>query len=676
MPPSKEIVNKPQSLNFKLFITRSFKNLISDLSLPYLFKRPSLLTSLIGIIISLIFLIFSILEKQPDQIKNNYILLTLALTSYTFIPLLVETAIKTYSQAKSEFTRIFHGDIEVKKVKDDNSIEYVFTSELLKGQIIRVEAGDIIPLDGEVIEGIATIDESAITGESSPVLKDSETSSSVTGGTRIITDSLLIKITSEHGQTYLDHMTNINEESESNNVFENIEQNRHTKISILFSLLITVLFLLLTKTTHTKFDFTFLLISFIALLPTTYNELKEIIRISMLDQLKKINVLNLSEKSLDLAGKISITYIDKTGTITFGNRIASEIIPLSLNTINEVAKVAFLASYKDLTSEGKSIALLSKRYGVNLNEDDIKGTFYEFNPHARISGVDLDSGAIIRKGAVDAIKKLVLSKGGTINKNIDPLVQSIALNGGTPLLISNNNEIVGIIHLKDIVKTNIKNRFKELKDLDVKSILCTGDNKLTASVISKEVGIDEFIAEAQPQDKIEMIRKNQSNKQVVAMIGDGTNDAPALAQADIGLAMNTSIIAAKEAANMIDLDSDPTKIIDIIKLGKKFLITKKAFKLFSTSIGLSKLTIIGIFFLSTCKILNIGYSPENYLPMNLLNALIVIEPVTLLILLPISLNGLQYKKKSPIILLPFILGGLILPVLSIKILSTIFKLSI
>ena len=602
------------------------------------------------------------LAKETNFTISLFILLTILFSNFT------ESLARNYAKAQTDNLRIVHGDIEVKRVLENGLIEYVFTSQLNKNDIIKVQGGDLIPIDGEVIDGVASVDESAITGESSPVLKEpgTDTSSSVTGGTRVLSDWLLIKITSQQGQTYLDQMINISEDTETHKTPNEI------KIQILLTILsligVTVLSIVLNYF-KIKTETSFLIALLVCLIPTTISGLITSIKISGFNKINKLNVLAMSEKSLEIAGDIDIIYLDKTGTITFGNRMATEFIPLGTHSLHETARLAYIGSYYDQTPEGKSIIALAKRYGIEVNPEEIKGIPYEFTAHTRISGIDLENGDSIRKGASDAIKKLVLSKSGQFYENTDQLIENIALQGSTPLLISKNNEIIGLIHLKDMVKASMKDKFKELKALGVKTVMCTGDNNLTAKVITKESGIDEYVAQAKPQDKISLIRENQAKGMIVAMIGDGTNDAPALAQSDIGLAMNSGTIAAKEASNLIDLDSNPTKIIDIIKISRQISATKDSLTAFSITSNISKCFNIlpAIFPLKELESLNIMHLESN---LSAIFSTLIFNAIIIPILAPTAFRGITAKKTNSMV---FGFGGLILTPIGIKIIDCIIK---
>lgn len=615
----------------------------------------------------------SILTKKINLLISIILLFTILFAN------LAENIAKYIARAQTDSLRIVHGDIEVKRILPNGMIEYIFASELERGNIIKVQEGDLIPLDGEVIEGVANVDESAITGESSPVLKEAGTDifSSVTGGTRILSDWLLIKITSEHGETYIDQMVSLAESTERHKTPNETGLNTLLIATTISFLLVVASLPIILNYYRVQVEVTFLIALLICLIPTTIGGLISPIRISGFERINKLNVLSMSEKSIEAAGDINILYIDKTGTITYGNRMAIEFIPLGTNSIDELVKSAYIASYFDQTPEGKSILTLSQRYGIEVDIKQIKGQSHEFTAHTRMSGIDLENGEVYRKGASDAIKKLVLSKNGNIWPNTDELVNNIAMQGGTPLLVSKDKEVIGLIHLKDTVKTNIKYKFKELNNLGIKTIMCTGDNSITAKVIANESGVDEFVAQAKPEDKIHMIRDNQAKGLTVCMTGDGTNDAPALAQADIGVAMNTGTVAAKEASNMIDLDSDPTKIIEIIKIGKQLLTTRGALTTFSITNDISKYFAIlpSIFTIKGLEVLNImhlGSSISAIISALIFNA-IIIPLMTPIALRGVTVRNIEPNKMLQSNLIRFGIGGLVLPFIAIKLIDLITR---
>lgn len=645
------------------------------------FSLFSMLKNPIMFVVEACFFLMIILTINPNLFgpsslsrTDNFIITTILFFTI-FFSNLAEMIAKHLARAQTESLSIIHGDIEVKRMLPNGMIEYVFASQLERGNIIKVKEGDLIPIDGEIIEGIATVDESAITGESSSVLKEpgTETSSSVTSGTRVLTDWLLIKVTSEAGETYIDQMTNIAEDTERHRSPNEISLN-----TLLIG--VTISFLLVTITLpgllvyfKVQVEYTFLIALLVCLLPTTIGSLITPIRISGFYRTNKLNVLVMSEKLLECAGDIDLLLIDKTGTITLGNRMANEFIPLGPYSLTDIAKTAYMASYYDQTPEGKSILALAKRYGVEVDIKQISGTSHDFTAHTRISGIDLDSGEILRKGACDVIKKFVISKNGKIWNNTDQIIENIATQGGTPLLIAKNNEIIGLINLKDMIKPLIRDKFKEATTFGIKTIMCTGDNAITAKAITKEIAIDDYIAQAKPEEKIHLIRSYQSQGMIIGMIGDGTNDAPALAQADIGLSMNTGTVAAKEASNMIDMDSDPTKIIEIIKIGRQLLTTRGALATFSITNDISKYFAIlpAIVTIPGLEILNVMHLNTD---LSAIISTLIFNTIIIPVMLPLALKGIQFKAVEPNKLLQYNLilfgiGGLITPFIVIKLID-------
>src|SRR3984957_1483449 len=462
-------------------------------------------------------------------------------------------------------------------------------SELTKGDVVVVDAGELIPGDGTVIEGIASVDESAITGESAPVIRESGGDrSAVTGGTRVTSDRLVIEITQEPGQSFMDRMIALVEGA----------SRRKTPNEIALNILLaglTLIFMIVVATLRpfglfadTSISDTTLISLLVALIPTTIGALLSAIGIAGMDRLVRRNVLALSGRAVEASGDVDVLLLDKTGTITIGNRLASEFIPMPGVSESELAEVAQLSSLADETPEGRSIVVLAKQYGIREHEmHDLHAEFVPFTAQTRMSGVDLD-GQRLRKGAGDAVIKMVEDEGGRPPAELRPALDRIAGEGGTPLAVARDNQVLGVIYLKDTVKEGMRQRFDQLRAMGIRTIMITGDNRLTAKKIAEEAGVDDFLAEATPEKKLELIKEQQAAGRMVAMTGDGTNDAPALAQADVGVAMNTGTQAAREAGNMVDLDSNPTKLIEIVEVGKQLLITRGALTTFSIANDVAK----------------------------------------------------------------------------------------
>lgn len=573
----------------------------------------------------------------------------------------------------------------------------VLSRELNLGDIVICESGDLIPSDGDVIDGIASVDESAITGESAPVVRESGGDrSAVTGGTKVISDRILIRITSKQGNSFLDKMITLVEGAKRQKTPNEIALTiLLSGMSMIFLLAVITLkpfelYALKFGDSPSTLTIPVLIALLVCLIPTTIGGLLSAIGISGIDRLTKKNIIVKSGKAVEAAGDIDVLLLDKTGTITLGNRMATEfIVPKGINE-GELAEIAQLSSMSDETPEGRSIVKLAQeKYMVKDKNIEVKLlSFIPFSAQTKMSGVDIiDNGKTveIRKGAAESIRKYVTEKGGVYPDEINKIVESVAKEGSTPLVVSYDFTILGVIRLKDIVKTGIKERFEQLRKMGIKTVMITGDNQLTAVAIAVEAGVDDFIAEATPEDKLKRIRDEQANGRLVAMVGDGTNDAPALAQADVGVAMNTGTQAAREAGNMVDLDSNPTKLIEVVEIGKQLLMTRGALTTFSIANDVAKYFAIlpaifstlyatqdGIGVLSKLNIMSLG-SPESAILSSIIfNALIIIA------LVPLALKGVKYQAKnaSSILkrnLLIYGLGGLFIPFLGIKIIDVIIN---
>ncbi len=583
------------------------------------------------------------------------------------------------------------------RILNNNQERVELSSELDVGDIVICEAGDTIPADGEVIEGIASVDESAITGESAPVIRESGGDrSAVTGGTKVISDKIIIKITARQGDTFLDKMIALVEGAKRQKTPNEIA------LTILLSGM-TIIFLLAVVTlkpfelyalfvsgqTESIITIPILISLLVCLIPTTIGGLLNAIGISGIDRLTQKNVIAKSGKAVEAAGDVDVLLLDKTGTITLGNRMATEFIPVKGIKEQYLAEMSQLSSLSDETPEGRSIVVLAKeKYNIRkMNLSDSVLNFIPFTAQTKMSGVDIkkdNNTTRIRKGAFDAIRKYVKENAGDYSNEIESIVESIAKEGATPLVVCENEKILGVIKLKDVVKGGIRERFEKLRKMGIKTIMITGDNHITAVAIATEAGVDDFIAEATPEDKLNRIRKEQSEGKLVAMIGDGTNDAPALAQADVGVAMNTGTQAAREAGNMVDLDSNPTKLIDVVETGKQLLMTRGALTTFSIANDVAKYfailpaifstlyTVNGKGALSVLNIMGLASQESAILSSVIFNALIIIA------LIPLALKGVKYQARNPNSVLRkniFIygLGGLIAPFAGIKIIDIIIN---
>jgi potassium-transporting ATPase ATP-binding subunit len=574
-------------------------------------------------------------------------------------------------RAKSETTAV--------RLRTDGTTEEVPSSHLRAGDQVLVVAGNMIPGDGEVIEGVASVDESAITGESAPVIREAGGDrSAVTGGTRVLSDQIKVRITSNPGETFLDRMIALVEGAERQKTPNEIALN------ILLAGL-TIIFLLAVVTLQpiaiysTAPQTVFVLISLlVCLIPTTIGGLLSAIGIAGMDRLVQHNVLAMSGRAVEAAGDVNTLLLDKTGTITLGNRQAAEFIPAPGVSKDQLADAAQLSSLPDETPEGRSIVVLAKElYGLRGRElSELQAEFVPFSAVTRMSGVNLD-GRIIRKGSTDAIAAFLKENGGSLPDEVRAAVETVARSGGTPLVVAENRQALGVIHLKDIVKGGMKERFAQLRSMGIRTIMITGDNPLTAAAIAREAGVDDFLAEAKPKDKMDLIRREQAEGKLVAMTGDGTNDAPALAQADVGVAMNTGTQAAKEAGNMVDLDSNPTKLIEIVEIGKQLLMTRGALTTFSIANDVAKyFAIIPAMFAATFPVLNALNIMHLKTPESAILSAVIFNALIIVGLIPLALRGVGYKAMSAEALLQrnlFIygVGGLVAPFLGIKIIDLI-----
>jgi K+-transporting ATPase ATPase B chain len=644
------------------------------LSPQYAIKNPIMFLVWLGTIITLAATIYPpifgpVTQKNP-QLFNG--LVTVILFFTVLFANFAEALAQGRGKAQADALRSTRSETIAKKIVVDGTITEIPSTELKKGDTVHVVAGDIIPADGEVIMGVASVDESAITGESAPVLKESgsDVASSVTGGTRIISDELIIRITADPGKGFIDRMINLVEGAERTKTPNEIA------LTILLSVL-TLAFLFVVATlpafayyVNSPVSVTVLIALLVALIPTTIGSLLSAIGIAGMDRVAQFNIIATSGQAVEACGDINTLVLDKTGTITLGNRLAEAFIPINGHSMSEIANVALAASIFDDTPEGKSIIRLAEKFGAKFDIDRKQAQGVEFSAKTRISGTNFPGGHEARKGAVAAIKGFVRSRNGRETPELDTAYEEVSHQGGTPLAVCLDNEIYGVIYLKDIVKPGIRERFEQLRRMGVRTVMLTGDNRITASVIAKEAGVDEFIAEATPEDKISVIEREQAEGKLVAMTGDGTNDAPALAQANVGVAMNTGTQAAKEAANMVDLDSDPTKLIDIVSIGKQLLITRGALTTFSIANDIAKyFAIIPVIFaaanLQGLNIMKLTSVNSAVLSALIYNALII--PV----LIPLALKGVKFRTLTANQLLQrniflYGLGGVIAPFIAIK----------
>ncbi len=579
-------------------------------------------------------------------------------------------------KAQAKALRQTRTQTNANKISSDGKTEIVDADSLRKGDLVLVRAGEIIPADGEIIAGAATVDESAITGESAPVIREAGGDrSAVTGGTRVLSDELKIRISANPGEGFLDRMISLVEGASRQ------KTPNELALTILLAAL-TLVFLLAVVTlkplgiySGTVFSNSVLIALLVCLIPTTIGGLLSAIGIAGMDRLLQKNVLAMSGRAVEAAGDVDVLLLDKTGTITLGNRQAAAFLPASGVTEQELADAAQLASLADETPEGRSIVVLAKSFGIRAREihELPHAEFVAFTAQTRMSGVNVD-GKQIRKGAAASVKEF---SGGTLPAEVEIAAENISRSGGTPLVVATQERALGVIHLKDIVKGGLAERFKRFRAMGIRTVMITGDNKLTAAAIAQEAGVDDFLAEAKPEDKLALIRKEQQGGRLVAMIGDGTNDAPALAQADVGVAMNTGTQAAKEAGNMVDLDSNPTKLLEIIEIGKQLLITRGALTTFSIANDIAKyFAIIPALLMVTFPVI----APLNIMrlhsPSSAILSAIIFNALVIIALIPLALRGVKFRPlgAAQILrrnLLIYGVGGVIIPFLGIKLIDIV-----
>ena len=582
-------------------------------------------------------------------------------------------------KAQADALRLAKSETTAYRLNKTGKVEEVPSSQLRVGDLAQVIAGQMIPGDGDVVQGVASVDESAITGESAPVIREAGGDrSAVTGGTRVLSDAITVKITSNPGETFLDRMIALVEGAERQKTPNEIALNiLLSGLTIIFLLAVVTLqpFAIYSAAPQTVFVLVSLLV---CLIPTTIGGLLSAIGIAGMDRLVQHNVLATSGRAVEAAGDVNTLLLDKTGTITIGNRQASEFVTAPGVSVEQFADAAQLSSLSDETPEGRSIVVLAKeRYNLRGRElGALNAEFIPFSATTRMSGIEVD-GRSIRKGAVDSITRYLQEHGSTMPDQVRNAVEEIARSGGTPLVVAENGRALGVIHLKDVVKGGMKERFVQLRAMGIRTIMITGDNPLTAAAIAREAGVDDFLAEAKPKDKMDLIRREQAEGKLVAMTGDGTNDAPALAQADVGVAMNSGTQAAKEAGNMVDLDSNPTKLIEIVAIGKQLLMTRGALTTFSISNDVAKYFAIipamfaGVFpVLNALNIMHLHNGESAVLSAVIFNALVIIG------LIPLALRGVRYKPMSAAAmlqrnLLVYGLGGIIIPFIGIKLIDMV-----
>ena len=674
---------KKSALTDKKMLLRAVKDSFVKLAPKTQVKNPVMMLVYVSAVMTTILFLISLMGIQ-DAPSGFTLAIAVILWFTVIFANFAEAIAEGRGKAQADALRASKKDVPANKIPSldkKDQVTVVPSNQLNKGDIVIIKAGEQIPADGDVIDGAASVDESAITGESAPVIRESGGDrSAVTGGTTVISDWLAVKVTSEPGKSFMDKMIAMVEGA-----------SRKKTPNEIFLVALSIIFILVTVSLYSYSVFsakqagvdnptsvTSLVALLVCLAPTTIGALLSSIGIAGMSRLNQANVLAMSGRAIEAAGDVDTLMLDKTGTITLGNRQASEFIPVDRNSIEELADAAQLASLPDETPEGRSIVVLAKEQfglrGRNLNELHME--FVPFSARTRMSGVNYD-GTQIRKGAADAVREYVTAGGGIFSPQCQEVVDGIARKGGTPLVVAKNQKVLGVIYLKDIIKKGVKEKFADLRKMGIKTVMITGDNPLTAAAIAAEAGVDDFLAEATPEGKLDMIRDLQKKGHLVAMTGDGTNDAPALAQADVAVAMNTGTQAAKEAGNMVDLDSSPTKLIDIVRIGKQLLMTRGSLTTFSIANDIAKyFAIIPAMFvglypgLQTLNLMRLDSPMSAILSAIIYNALIIIA------LIPLALKGVKYREVSAGALLSrnllvYGLGGIITPFICIKAIDVI-----
>jgi K+-transporting ATPase ATPase B chain len=633
-------------------------------------KNPVMFVVLIGTVVTLLESI-----AHPSVFAwsvTAWLLLTVLFANFA------EAMAEGRGRAQADTLRRTREGTDARRLGRDGVEHRVAAAELVAGDLVVCESGDVIPSDGEIIEGVASIDESAITGESAPVIRESGSDrSAVTGGTRVLSDRIVVRITAEPGHTFLDRMISLVEGA----------RRQKTPNEIALTILLAALTIIFVPVVVVLQPFgrfagadvsvIVLVALIVCLIPTTIGALLSAIGIAGMDRLVQRNVLAMSGRAVEAAGDVQTLLLDKTGTITLGNRMASTFLPVAGHSEHDLADAAQLASLADETPEGRSIVVLAKQdYGLRERELRPGHLFVPFSATTRMSGLDAD-GRQIRKGAADAVKRWVIEQGGTVPAELDQIVERVARAGSTPLVVADGARVLGVVELKDVVKQGITERFAELRSMGIRTVMITGDNPLTAAAIAQEAGVDDYLAEATPEAKLQLIKDEQEGGKLVAMTGDGTNDAPALAQADVGVAMNMGTTAAKEAGNMVDLDSNPTKLIEVVEIGKQLLITRGALTTFSIANDVAKyFAIIPALFVSTYPQLHKLNIMGLHSPQSAVLSAVIFNALVIIALIPLALRGVRFRPTGASAVLRrnvliYGLGGLIVPFVCIKLIDLI-----
>lgn len=646
-------------------------------------RNPVMFTVEIGTLIMLYVSFYSFTHTDQGSFTYNVIIFAILLLTLLFANF-AEAIAEARGKAQADSLRKTREDTPAKVVLEDGSIVSRSSNQLLKGDVFICETGDTIPTDGEIIEGLATIDESAITGESAPVIREAGgDKSSVTGGTKVLSDQIKVVVTTQPGESFLDKMIALVEGASRQKTPNEIALTILLASFTLVFIIVCVTLKPFADYANTPITIAALISLFVCLIPTTIGGLLSAIGIAGMDRALRANVITKSGKAVETAGDIDVLLLDKTGTITIGNRKATQFWPADGVTTDEMITACVLASLADETPEGKSIIELAQQEGKKVSLNAPEGAvFIKFSAETRSSGIDTADGKRIRKGAFDSIRDIMLNAGNKFDGFVEDRVKTISSKGGTPLVVAQNDQVLGVIELQDIIKPGIAERFERLRKMGIKTVMVTGDNPLTAKFIAEKAGVDDFIAEARPEDKMRYIMNEQANGKLVAMMGDGTNDAPALAQADVGVAMNSGTQAAKEAGNMVDLDNDPTKLIEIVEIGKQLLITRGTLTSFSIANDVAKyFAIVPALFIASIPALQSINIMHLHSPESAILSAVIFNAIIIPMLIPLALKGVEYKPigASALLrrnLLIYGLGGVIAPFIGIKLIDLLISIFI
>lgn len=669
------------SLFQKDLLKQSLKQSFVKLNPKYMIKNAIMFTVEVSTLFMLIVTLYSAFSDSQGSFLYNLVVFVVLFVTLLFANF-AEAIAEARGKAQADSLRKAREETPAKLRLNGGEIKIVSSSILKKGDVFECEAGDVIPADGEIIEGLASIDESAITGESAPVIREAGgDKSSVTGGTKVLSDRIVVEVTTQPGENFLDKMIALVEGASRQKTPNEIALTILLAVFTLVFLIVCITLKPIADYSNTVITIAAFLSLFVCLIPTTIGGLLSAIGIAGMDRALRANVITKSGKAVETAGDVDTLLLDKTGTITIGNRKATEFYPVEGIDKNKFMETCLLSSVADETPEGKSIIELGRERGLRMRNLNVEGAqMIKFTAETKCSGINLPDGTEIRKGAFEAIRNIVEKAGNEFPKDVVDIIAEISGNGGTPLVVCVNKKVAGVIELQDIIKPGIEERFERLRKMGVKTVMVTGDNPLTAKYIAEKAGVDDFIAEAKPEDKMNYIRKEQAAGKLVAMMGDGTNDAPALAQADVGVAMNSGTQAAKEAGNMVDLDNDPTKLIEIVEIGKQLLMTRGTLTTFSIANDVAKyFAIIPALFMSTVPQLAALNIMGLHSPESAILSTVIFNAIIIPTLIPLALKGVAYKPigASALLrrnLLIYGIGGLIVPFVGIKLIDLVVGL--